>query len=217
MAEYSTSTATRQALINAAGTLFAEWGVEAVTTRDIASAAHENTGSIHYHFGSKEELLDAVLDFALRPWNGDPLGRHLKENVALLETPEGQENLIGELVDMAFARFFSTDHAPWCNTLCMQILQRELPASAKVFKTCVQPVAGVFADLYGAIVKYSKPGEAFAWALTVLSPVILHAVSPATTPQFFADGKLPVDYFDTLRAFTKTSAMACLASRGGRQ
>ena len=210
MAEYSTSAATRQALIDAAGALFAEQGVNAVTTRAIASAAHENTGSIHYHFGGKEELLDAVLDFAARPWQDDPLGRHLRENRRLLETPEGQRKLVEELVDLAFATTFSVDCPPWCNTLILQILQRDLPVSAKVFKMCVQPLAGVFASLHGEIVAGSKPGDAFAWALTVLSPMILHAINPVTPLRLFADGKLPADYFDTLKALTKASAMACL-------
>jgi AcrR family transcriptional regulator len=54
------STADR--LVSAAERLFAERGIEAVTVRDITKAASANTAAMHYHFGSKEVLLRAVLE-----------------------------------------------------------------------------------------------------------------------------------------------------------
>ncbi len=47
---------TRLALIRAALVLFARNGYEATTTREIASTAKANIGSIAYHFGGKEGL-----------------------------------------------------------------------------------------------------------------------------------------------------------------
>jgi AcrR family transcriptional regulator len=52
------STADR--LVSAAERLFAERGIEAVTVRDITTAASANTAAMHYHFGSKEVLLRAA-------------------------------------------------------------------------------------------------------------------------------------------------------------
>jgi len=48
-------------LLEAAEHLFAEHGITAVSIRDITNAAQTNVASVHYHFGSKEELLLAVL------------------------------------------------------------------------------------------------------------------------------------------------------------
>jgi len=48
-------------LLEAAEHLFAEQGITAVSIRDITNAAQTNVASVHYHFGSKEELLLAVL------------------------------------------------------------------------------------------------------------------------------------------------------------
>src|SRR5689334_19816156 len=53
--------ATRRRLIIAAEELFAELGVDAVSVRSINQAAGLGSASVHYHFGSKEALLDAVL------------------------------------------------------------------------------------------------------------------------------------------------------------
>ncbi|WP_276140737.1 TetR/AcrR family transcriptional regulator [Sciscionella marina] len=48
-------------LIEAAERLFAEHGVGAVSLRAIMQAAGTNVAAVHYHFGSKQALLDAVL------------------------------------------------------------------------------------------------------------------------------------------------------------
>ena len=53
---------TRAALLQAAAALFAEKGVEAVSTREIASKAHVNNGLIHRHFRTKDALLREVLE-----------------------------------------------------------------------------------------------------------------------------------------------------------
>ncbi|MEN0135381.1 TetR/AcrR family transcriptional regulator [Rhodococcus sp. NPDC056960] len=53
--------ATRRALIDAATKLFAAEGVEKVSIRAINAEAGLGAASAHYHFGSKDAILDAVL------------------------------------------------------------------------------------------------------------------------------------------------------------
>ncbi|MFD2419945.1 TetR/AcrR family transcriptional regulator [Amycolatopsis pigmentata] len=52
---------TERRLVAAAERLFAEHGVDAVSLRTVMQAAGTNVAAIHYHFGSKDGLLDAVL------------------------------------------------------------------------------------------------------------------------------------------------------------
>jgi AcrR family transcriptional regulator len=52
---------TERRLIAAAERLFAERGVGAVSLRGVMQAAGTNVAAVHYHFGSKQALLDAVL------------------------------------------------------------------------------------------------------------------------------------------------------------
>ena len=54
--------ATRKALVDAATRLFAEQGIDGVSIRSINSAAGLGPAAIHYHFGSKDGLLRAVLE-----------------------------------------------------------------------------------------------------------------------------------------------------------
>jgi AcrR family transcriptional regulator len=48
-------------LLTAAEQLIAEHGVDAVSVRAVNAAAGANVAAVHYHFGSKEALVDAVL------------------------------------------------------------------------------------------------------------------------------------------------------------
>jgi AcrR family transcriptional regulator len=54
--------ATRKALLDAAETLLVTKGVADITTRKVADKAGVNQALVHYHFGTIEELLLAVLE-----------------------------------------------------------------------------------------------------------------------------------------------------------
>ena len=56
-----TDQATRERLIAAAERLFAERGVGAVSLRAVMQEAQANVASVHYHFGSKPALVEAVV------------------------------------------------------------------------------------------------------------------------------------------------------------
>ncbi len=67
--------ATQDRILDAAETLFMEHGFEATTLRLITQAAGVNLAAVNYHFGSKEELFEAVLRRRLDPMNQARLSR----------------------------------------------------------------------------------------------------------------------------------------------
>jgi AcrR family transcriptional regulator len=64
-----TPVATKARILDAAETLFMEHGFEATSLRLITAAADANLAAVNYHFGSKEELFQAVLTRRLDPMN----------------------------------------------------------------------------------------------------------------------------------------------------
>ena len=58
----SNGEATRRRIMTVAERLFAQRGVDAVSIRDITERAKANTAAIHYHFGSKRNLIAAILE-----------------------------------------------------------------------------------------------------------------------------------------------------------
>jgi AcrR family transcriptional regulator len=60
---------TKDRILDAAEALFMEHGYEATSLRSITAAAAANLAAVNYHFGSKEELFQAVLTRRLDPMN----------------------------------------------------------------------------------------------------------------------------------------------------
>jgi len=60
---------TRRRIVEAAERLFAHQGIEETSLRAITKEAGVNVAAIHYHFGSRDELLREVLDRTIAPLN----------------------------------------------------------------------------------------------------------------------------------------------------
>lgn len=60
---------TKDRIMDAAEALFLDHGFEATSLRQITAAAGVNLAAVNYHFGSKEELFQAVLTRRLDPMN----------------------------------------------------------------------------------------------------------------------------------------------------
>lgn len=64
---------TRQKILDAAEKLFARHGFESTSLRSIIASAGVNLAAIHYHFGSKEGLVRAVIERRFAPVNDERL------------------------------------------------------------------------------------------------------------------------------------------------
>jgi AcrR family transcriptional regulator len=75
-------TDTKENLLDAAESLFGEYGYAATSLRQIITQAKANLASIHYHFGSKQELLEQVILRKVSPIN--------EQRLKLLDTFESE-------------------------------------------------------------------------------------------------------------------------------
>ncbi len=80
--ETSRSAVGRDGVLDIAARLFREQGYGSVSLRKIAEAAGIKAGSIYYHFGSKDEIVAAVLDAGIQVV-------HESMREAVSELPEG--------------------------------------------------------------------------------------------------------------------------------
>ena len=60
---------TKERILDTAERLFAERGYAAISLRQVIAAAEVNLAAVHYHFGTKEDLLDAVVLRKVAPVN----------------------------------------------------------------------------------------------------------------------------------------------------
>ena len=89
MAE-STTVDTKTLILDAAEVLFVKKGFEGASLRSVVAKADVNIAAVHYHFGSKESLIQAVLARRLEPINRERL-----ERLAILrkDKPKGELQL----------------------------------------------------------------------------------------------------------------------------
>ncbi len=108
---------TRTKILEAADHLFGAQGFDGTTTRDIAKRSGVNNALIHYHFGSKDDLLEALLEGYYAAL-GQALQTALTRRVGLAAQVE-------DLLD-AYADFLAQHHS------FARIVQREVASGHHV-------------------------------------------------------------------------------------
>ncbi|MEU3985687.1 TetR/AcrR family transcriptional regulator [Streptomyces sp. NPDC026672] len=114
----SQGAATRRRLLEVAERLFAEQGVGSVSVRAINTAAGFGPAAVHYHFDSKERLLEAVL-MDLGKGVNDQLIAGAAE-LAVRPEPPSEEALVAMLTDPYFELIDAEpERGPrWMNIVC---------------------------------------------------------------------------------------------------
>lgn len=167
---------TRLALMRAAEQLFAQQGVDRVSLREIAIAAGQrNVSAATYHFGSKRELIEAILErhslpvqdswgpaFALDPENR--LGLHqlielfVRPLVAKIDDPDGGRCYLELCAELVASRSFPlmgmrVATTPSTQEMARRIAQHgaEVPPIIRIIRST--RLAGI---LYGSIGDYLR-------------------------------------------------------------
>ncbi len=94
----SPAAATRVRILDAAEALFMEHGFEATSLRLITQAAAVNLAAVNYHFGTKEELFEAVLTRRLDPMNQQRVARLERYAAAAAPATLGCERILAALL-----------------------------------------------------------------------------------------------------------------------
>lgn len=172
MSTYATSERTRSALIDAAGELFTRYGINAVSTRAIAEQAGENIGSIHYHFGGKQGLLQAALDLFFDGWKDEPLERVWEKHRDGLETGEQREAFLEELVYTFFDRIYFSGRPWWCAGLLYQLFTHENDLSGQFIERHVRPHHELLQKVAKRLYPDFDDEQAFVWGQLLAGPIV---------------------------------------------
>ncbi|MYD72079.1 MAG: TetR/AcrR family transcriptional regulator [Acidobacteria bacterium] len=98
------ATGTKERILDAAERLFGERGFASTSLRDITAGAGVNVASVNYHFGSKEALLEAVLERRFRPINKERLAMLDAVNARAGEDPPPIEEVVRAFLLPPFER-----------------------------------------------------------------------------------------------------------------
>ncbi len=184
---------TKRDILDAAEQLFAVKGPHATSLRQIIGRAKVNLAAVHYHFGSKDSLLQAVMARRLVPLNA--------ERLALLEE---QERKCGRrviplrkvLVALVGPALRLSRNSKKGGAVFMQLLGRCFmepdPKIQAMLDRQLQEVAGRFIPaLQRALPKL--PPEDFFWRIHFLVGAMAHTMADAERLRTFSGGRCDPD------------------------
>jgi len=181
---------TKQALLEAAASVFAESGFQLARVRNIAARAGTNVAAVNYHFGSKEGLYFTVLHQLMSStFERFPL---LEEGVAGRPAAERFTHAVGNLL----RRFASPEHASELKDLIVRELANPTAALDRLLAEVARPqfmtMKGLVAELLGprasereiAAATFSVAGQCIFY---LLARPIIARFHPDAQPQSEAD------------------------------
>jgi len=161
---------TKQRILDSAQNLIAEQGYAATSVRDIIAAAGVNLAAIHYHFGSKEDLLAAVVARKAGPVN--------EERLALLDKLEAQSGKRPPSVRKVLEAWFlpmaeAADRDPSFVRLMGRLMSEGLLMSIveKHFKETAERIIGALRRGVPHV-----PDEEFRWRVHFMMGAMAHTM-----------------------------------------
>ncbi len=165
---------TKLALIKAALQLFAERGFDLVSVREITGLAGANVASVKYHFGSREGLIDAVVEEMIMPVN--------EERLLRLNALELQKKItVRELLNAFFEPLLSqVQGSPISEQLFCKLMGRVVGDRAYEFPDLVMAQFREVASRYVPAFMEAVPGlshEEVFWRIHFSFGVLAHTLT----------------------------------------
>jgi AcrR family transcriptional regulator len=159
---------TKTKILSSAERLFAERGYEATSLRQIIAAAKVNLAAVHYHFGSKADLLDHLVHRKVEPVN--------RERLARLDRMEaGGRPLTVEEILRAF--FLPTAEVASANPQFVRVMGRIYSEGLMpgIVQKHFQPTAARFLDALRRAVP-DLPEAEFRWRVHFMMGAMAHTM-----------------------------------------
>ena len=188
---------TRQALLDAACKLFAEHGFEAVSTRMIADEAGVNLGGIHYHFGSKHDLYVAAFRFATETEKLFSLGIVAEMHPELMDTREGQAEIIHITARQLFREFFNIESIGWTKRMVLQELCFPSTASPILDQELFKPNLLRDVKFLHHVCPDASEETLLVWAIFLVAQLIFYVLTQSSLPSIFGLSGSNKDFYTT--------------------
>ncbi len=174
MGSYASSQKTKEVLIHAAGELAAELGFSNVTTRAIAMRANENVASIHYHFGGKEQLFEAVIREITQEWKKPTMDELVKPFEDRLDDPIVQARVIRTMVHRNVDIMLRRRKPAWYSPVIFQLVREKSRLSILIREELLVPERKAMMRIIQRIQPKFTEQEKFLLYIMIKSPLIFH-------------------------------------------
>jgi len=140
---HSSSTETRELILNTAGRIFAENGFHATTVRQITRQAGVNLAAVNYHFHDKHELYVSVLKRA----------HQAAAKTAEAEQARTPQQQLRTFIRTFLAYLLDPQRPQWQGSLIAREMAQPTPALDRLVSESIEPVkrrvAGIVREIVG--------------------------------------------------------------------
>lgn len=172
---------TRATILAAAARLFAEKGYAGCSLREIAAIVGMKAGSVYYHFASKDELLDEVIDTGV-----ERLRQNVEEVLARLGPEAPMEERLRQVVRVHVGSFL--DIKDDANTF-LRVAEHLPPAMKRRGRAARQAYGRIWHDL---LAQGQRSGEVDGLVdLGILVPFLLQALN--RVPEWFSPARMTIE------------------------
>jgi AcrR family transcriptional regulator len=180
---------TKTKILDAAEKLFAREGFHATSLRMLTSEAEVNLAAVNYHFGSKEELIKAVIERRLLPLN--KLRIQKLQEIKVQAEHEGRRPGVREVVkafiEPTFAFRKSGKGAQDFITLIGRSISEPDGTVRKIFHALVMPVFQLLNEMLCEALP-DLPKEIIYWRIHFTLGAMAHALNITQMCQMIPDG-----------------------------
>lgn len=204
--------ATRDALLAAAGRVFAEHGFAQATVRAICTAAGANVAAVNYHFGSKDRLYVEVLRAGFQRARA-----RYPEDPGLPAGAPAADRLHGFVRSLLFRLFDPSPDACHWPLLARELIEPTAALDALVADQ-VRPMVGVLQAIVGELLGPGAPREQIRMAgCSLVGQCLFYRNARAVLTRVFPEqGFTPHDLEALAQHITRFSLAGLRALRASR-
>lgn len=177
----------REALLNSAEELFALYGLDAVSNRKIADhAGNANHSAVSYHFGGRDELLQALVNRYV-----EPAAQRRAEMVAEIGDSPSLHDLIACSIMPWLEVVFQSDTTNYTSRFIVQL--RSVPSAIKLVLQSFRPqdeLQELFGEIHDDLFQVPRPAIR---ARAMMMQYMMFSVS-AEYERLIEDGKVKQDW-----------------------
>lgn len=179
---------TKQIILDTAERLIAEKGIDAVSLRSITSEASVNLAAVHYHFGSKEALVEKVFERRVTPLNARRLQMLTAAEERASEDPLEVEEVLRALIAPAM-RLYQQEGSEGRRfmQMCGRIYSEQAGYVQRIFDNLFQEVVTRFVAAFRRALP-EVPEADRAWRIHFCVGAMIHTMSDSERLKRFSNG-----------------------------
>ena len=192
----ASASATKMRLLDVSARLFAESGFDSVSLRLITENAEANLAAVNYHFGSKEELITAVVEKLVGPVNQRRLALLRKINLDISGACESIVEAFIDPVIQAASRGDEEDQR-YCKLMSRCIASRDERVTSLVLRQFPEVLAK-FVDALRSVCPWISSDEAHM-RIMFMAGAMAHSLFHHDKLVIISEGRCEIASLDGLR------------------